>query len=554
MNKLFAGWVWSIVCGLLIGLYAPASAGDHLRDLQTKAIEEGHSPAAHWGWRPEVYSLWTTHSNRLIPVYTFGTRGAGRGIDLDSYTGESSIYRDEAKLTRLYGRTPYLTKNDAAGYMDQTDVFRLQQAALEAGKKHIILVVFDGMDWQTTRAASIYNLKKVAYDQGRGSGTFFQEYDAGGTSQYGYMVTSPHNEGTDVDVDSQTLKNPGGAIPGGYDVRRGGPTPWTPGSDDQYLVTRPKDAPNLHAYTDSSSSAVSMTAGIKTYNNAVNVDAAGQQVLTIAHMAQDAGYAVGAVTSVPISHATPAAAYAHNVHRDDYQDLTRDLIGRPSISHPDEPLPGMDVVIGGGYGTNREKDNGQGENFVPGNPVLTDEDREAVDIANGGKYVVAIRTRGVSGKERLAEAARQAAEGSHRLLGFYGYGPGAGHLPFQTADGKYDPTIGRQKKAENYSDADLHENPTLADMARAALQVLEKDPEGFWLMLEAGDVDWANHDNNLDNSIGAVNSGDAAIRVVAEWVERNSSWDETVMIVTADHGHYLFLDRPELLIPTEAGK
>src|SRR5690606_15082621 len=135
------------------------------------------------------------------------------------------------------------------------------------------------------------------------------------------------------------------------------------------------------------------------------------------------------------------------------------------------------------------------------------------------------------------------------LLGFYGYGPGAGHLPFQTADGNYDPTIGRQKKAEVYNEADLHENPTLADMTRAALQVLEKDPDGFWLMVEPGDVDWANHDNNLDNSIGAVNSGDAAVRVLAEWVEKNSSWDETVMIVTADHGHYLFLDRPELLTP-----
>src|SRR5690606_35319776 len=337
-------------------------------------------------------SLWTTHSNRLIPVYSYGTRGAGDGIDLDSYTGPNSLYRDEAKLTRLYGRTPYLTKNNAAEYMDQTDVFRLQQAALEAGKKHIILVVFDGMDWQTTRAASIYNLKKVAYDAGRGTGTFFQDYDAGGTSQYGYMVTSPHNEGTDVDVDTQTVKNPGGAIPGGYDVERGGPNPWTPGNDGQYLVTRPKNAPNLHAYTDSSSSAQSMTSGTKTYNNAVNVDAEGQQVLTIAHLAQDAGYAVGVVSSVPISHATPAAAYAHNVHRNDYQDLTRDLIGCPSISHPDEPLPGMDVVIGGGYGTDRDKDSGQGENFVPGKPVLTDEDREAVDIANGGKYVVAVRT------------------------------------------------------------------------------------------------------------------------------------------------------------------
>ena len=68
-------------------------------------------------------------------------------------------------------------------------------------------------------------------------------------------------------------------------------------------------------------------------------------------------------------------------------------------------------------------------------------------------------------------------------------------------------------------------------------------------MVEAGDVDWANHDNNLDNSIGAVNSGDRAFRVITDWVEKRSNWDETVVIVTADHGHYLWLDRPEGLIP-----
>ena len=355
-----AAWM-SAVVGLSVLVGARGVCADDLRDLQQQAVEQGQSAAAHWGWRPEVYSLWTSHSSRLIPVYTFGTRGAGPGIDLDSYTGANSLYRDEAKIARLYGRPPYLTHNPEADYLDQTNVFDIQKAALDAGKKHIFLVIFDGMDWDTTRAAAIYNLGDVAYDSGRGRGTHFQEYAADGTSQFSFMVTSPHNEGTDVDVDAQTLKNPGGAIPGGYDVDRGGPNPWTPGNDDQYLVTQPKDAANPHAYTDSAASAVSMTTGIKTYNNSINVDAAGQQVPTIAHLAQEEGYAVGAVSSVPISHATPAATYAHNVHRDDYQDLTRDMIGLPSISHPDHPLPGLDVAIGGGWGTDRDKDDGQGD-------------------------------------------------------------------------------------------------------------------------------------------------------------------------------------------------
>jgi alkaline phosphatase len=77
--------------------------------------------------------------------------------------------------------------------------------------------------------------------------------------------------------------------------------------------------------------------------------------------------------------------------------------------------------------------------------------------------------------------------------------------------------------------------------------VLSQNPQGFWLMVEAGDVDWANHDNNIDNSIGAVLSGDAAVKVVTDWVERHSNWNETVLIVTADHGHYLVVQKPELL-------
>lgn len=86
-------------------------------------------------------------------------------------------------------------------------------------------------------------------------------------------------------------------------------------------------------------------------------------------------------------------------------------------------------------------------------------------------------------------------------------------------------------------------------MTAAALTVLGKNKKGFWLMIEAGDVDWANHDNNLDNSIGAVNSGDRAFRVITDWVEQHSSWNEAVVIVTADHGHYMWLSCPEGLIP-----
>ena len=515
---------------------------DPIRDLQAEAMKNGASPVAHWGSNPKVYTAWSTHTNRLIPVYTYGTRGAGPGVDLDSYTGPNSAYRTESALRRIYGKVPQQTLNPSAEYLDQTDLAALQRAAFASGKKHVILFVFDGMDWQTTRAAAIYNARRLAYDAGRGTGTHFQEYQAGGTTQYGYMVTSPHNEGTRTDVNAQSVVNSGGKVPGGYDVARGGPNPWTPGNDPEYLINQ-----RTHAYADSSSTAAAMTTGVKTFNNAVNVDPSGVQVPTIAAEVQALGLSAGAVSSVPISHATPACAYAHNVDRDDYQDLTRDMLGLPSIAHPDRPLPGLEVVIGGGHGTSRKLDAGQGKNFVPGNVYLTDADLMAANVANGGKYVVAQRTAGVKGAAGLHAAAQQAASSGRRLLGFYGVGKYNGHLPFQTADGDYQPAPGRTLLAEVYSAADREENPTLADMTSAALAVLSTNPKGFWLMVEAGDVDWANHDNNLDNSIGAVNSGDAAVKVVTDWVEQHSNWQDSLLIVTADHGHYLVIDRPELL-------
>ena len=101
---------------------------------------------------------------------------------------------------------------------------------------------------------------------------------------------------------------------------------------------------------------------------------------------------------------------------------------------------------------------------------------------------------------------------------------------------------------ESYTEADLKENPDLAEMTRAALQVLESRGDRFWMLMEAGDVDWASHANNLDHAIGAVNSGDRAVQVIVDWVEKNSNWDESLMIVTSDHGHLFQLKNPELLI------
>ena len=554
---------FSIVAGLCcLGWGLPVSersleGADYIRDLQQQAITSKKSDFGHWGPDPEDFTGWKSHSNRLIPIYTFGTLGQGHGVDLTSYTGANSPYRSERKLQQLFGRVPTQTLNTAAEYCDQTNITDLQRAAAQAGKKHIFLVIFDGMDWQTTWCAATCAQQKITYQEGRGQGLHFLDYQAGGTTQFGWMCTTPYNEGTDVDVNTQTLVNPGGRVQPGYNADIGGYFPWSRSKDPGYHIAKPGAGVMRHAYTDSSSSASSMTAGLKTYNNSVNVDAAGQPVETLPQQLQREGWLVGAVTSVPISHATPAATYANNVHRDDYQDLTRDLLGLPSIVHPQQPLPGLDVLIGGGFGTEVTKPadveklrevEAQGQNFVPGNKYLTADDLKTSDVAHGGRYVTAVRTTGQPGKQLLQAAAERAAAENHRLLGFFGNGK-YGHLPFATADGDYVPTLDNGSKPEAYTPEDLTENPTLAEMTTAAITAIARPGKRFWLMVEPGDVDWANHANSIDNSIGAVMSGDKAVRVITDWVDQHSNWEDSLLIVTADHGHYLVIERPELLLP-----
>lgn len=532
-------WIWllCLLAGLpsdfLLAQEAKGVSTDPVAELQTKAIESKLATWGYWGAKPASYSGWTNHSNRLIPIYTFGGT-------FQPYMGTNSLYRNENRLKELYGREPESTLNREANYADQTDVYRMQRSAIESGqKKYVILIVFDGMDWQTTWAAATYSTKKVMYTEGRGTGLAFQDY-RGTETDFGYFVSSPHDEGLDGNPDLQQLTDAPIKNYGGYQPKFGGDFPWSKPTDVEYLISRSRAMP--HAYTDSSSSASSMMAGIKTFNGAINVLPSLEKSETIAHWVQrEKGMSVGAVTSVPISHATPAASYAHNVSRDDFQDLTRDMVGLPSISHSESPLPGMEVVIGGGFGELTESNKGQGNNFAAGNRYLTEENLNTIQTREVGRYTVATRTPGQAGKAILAKATEDAISQRTRLLGFFGLQKG--HLPFRTANGDFHP-VNDVRDAEVYTKADIEENPTLVDMTQAALLVLEQNKNGFWMLLEAGDVDWANHANNIDNSVGAVLSGDAAVSEVFKWVEKRNAWSETLVIVTADHGHYLNIVDP----------
>src|SRR4030043_819028 len=82
------------------------------------------------------------------------------------------------------------------------------------------------------------------------------------------------------------------------------------------------------------------------------------------------------------------------------------------------------------------------------------------------------------------------------------------------------------------------ENPTLSESTVAALTVLEKNFNGFVLIVEGGAVDWAAHSNNMDLMIGEMIDFNEAVQTVINWVNdttNGSHWGNTLVIVTGDH-------------------
>ena len=160
---------------------SPYNTSDTLKRLQTENVAtatEKRDRVYHFGSQGNggSFSNHTSHSNRLIPVYTFG-----RKINLGAVTGKNSIYRDASRLTALYGFAPVNTLNPEAEYADQSDLYQVQKDAISKGVKHLFIVWFDGMDWVVTQAAAMYRSKKV-YPSGKGSGLIFQDHDAQGSA------------------------------------------------------------------------------------------------------------------------------------------------------------------------------------------------------------------------------------------------------------------------------------------------------------------------------------------------------------------------------------
>jgi alkaline phosphatase len=137
----------------------------------------------------------------------------------------------------------------------------------------------------------------------------------------------------------------------------------------------------------------------------------------------------------------------------------------------------------------------------------------------------------------LRVAAQQAAAQGKKLFGLFGGKDGNFESP-EPSDSPGNPSVDRYE-----------ENPLLADAVVAALDVLSRDPDGFFVMFEQGDIDWANHANDFPRMVGTTWDLDNAVRTVIDYVDRpgdDMHWDNTLLIVTSDHGNSYMRLNPQI--------
>jgi alkaline phosphatase len=336
--------------------------------------------------------------------------------------------------------------------------------------KYIILMIGDGMGANQMLAANLYTGETPQYQEW--SGHWMSTYEYGG----------------------------------GYDPQQA----WT---NFNYVKNNP---------TDSASAATALYTGVKTTNGRISVTVnGGERLYTITELARQAGWSVGAVSSVFISHATPGAWIAHNSSRNNgFAIADEGLWGNPNTTG----TPGTNPAYGGGKGPTLPPVDvliGAGHPRWAGGTFVNKTQRDKLAAENGapGAFTFVERVAGSpDGGTRLLNAAGDPSV--RRLAGLFGGRDG--NLDYRMADGSgYNP-----------------ENPTLEQEAEAALQVLSRNPRGFILMVESGAIDWAATDGNMAQMLGEVLDFNQAVQTVIEWVNEpnnDATWDNTLVIVTADH-------------------
>lgn len=270
---------------------------------------------------------------------------------------------------------------------------------------------------------------------------------------------------------------------------------------------------------DSAPTATAILAGIKTWNGVIGIgpevrpgDCAsgrGHELSSLLTLAQGSGRATGVVSTTRITHATPAATYAHTVDRDweADADLTAEAraagckdIARQMVENPEGAR--LDVILGGGR-----------RMFMPdtaADPEYADKKGSRTDRRDLiGEWRRRTRGRYVWNAEQLAALDPKR---DRRVLGLFE----PDHMRYE-ADRRGD------KAGE----------PSLAEMTRAAIGMLRSDPDGFVLMVEGGRIDHAHHDGNARRALEDAIALDDAVRAALELVDLQ----DTLVVVTSDHSH-----------------
>ena len=272
---------------------------------------------------------------------------------------------------------------------------------------------------------------------------------------------------------------------------------------------------------DSAPTATAMVTGVKTNDGAISVDqriagdeadaavTAARSLKTILERAEERGMSTGIVSTARITHATPATNYAHVAARDwesdsqlppgaTVKDIARQLIEFPYGD-------GIEVVLGGGRSY-----------FTP---------RTAQDPEYSGQ-----RGRRSDGRDLTAEWQSRFTRASFIW--------NKSQLDAVNPDrvdhllGLFEPS---HMKYEVDRTADPAGEPSIADMTRKAIQMLQKNRRGFYLMVEGGRIDHAHHSGNAYRALTEAIAMAEAVKVAREM----TSEKDTLIIVTADHSHTL---------------
>ena len=229
--------------------------------------------------------------------------------------------------------------------------------------------------------------------------------------------------------------------------------------------------------TDSSSAITAILTGEKTYSGVLNMlPDKSTPLVSVAEMAKEAGMKVGVVTSVSLDHATPAACYAHQPSRNNFYEIAVEATQSD-----------FDYFGGGGFLQPRGKNNDQ---------------RDIFEIFAENGYTV-VRNR----------------EDFEKLT------PQSGKVVAINAVLDEDQTMPYE--------IDREENDlSLADFTRKGIELLD-NPEGFFMLVEGGKIDWAAHANDAATVIRDVLAFGEAIEEAIKFYQQHP--EETLIVVTADH-------------------